>query len=648
MSLMKHRKEHDLTFKDFAKAKINYLEKKLSKRKNLLRITHNKLKERIKELTCLYQISKIIENQKYDTDLLIYEVLKIIPSAFQFPDLVQVCVNYKFKIYHNKDFRKTIYLISSQAIINNEEFKLTVYYTSEEEFLIQEKKFLKEVVEKLKLGIEQRQLLTFLSESERKFKELTENSLLGIAIIQDGKFVYTNDMLSQINNFSREEMYKWKKNEVFDHIHPDDKEKLKKLFKDVQDKEINYTDFVFRAYPKFGELHYLRAFARYVTYNHSPALQVELLDETAHVKAQNLLIESERKLAYLFKNTLEGILVIGSEGKVIEANDSAINLLGYQSRKEFIGIEATKLHPKPGDREKIIEITRNNSCMLNDYEMEVKRKDGKIITTLVNSKMYLNEDDSINHIEIFFNDITKIKKYQKKLEDLIHIKSGFLKRVSHDLKTPLTAIDGFANFFLMDNEDSLSEERLIPIKNIISGAQKLKIIIAKLLKGAALEDISYTLKKQRHNLSELIQFILSELSALIQRKKHQIIENIDKNLVLEFDEDELSDAITNLISNSIKFTPSRGKIKISSKKSKNFVIISVQDNGVGFTEEEKSEAFKQFGKINHHLPTGEDNIEGTGLGLYITKKIIEMHGGEVWLESEGRNKGTTIIFTLPL
>ena len=117
---------------------------------------------------------------------------------------------------------------------------------------------------------------------------------------------------------------------------------------------------------------------------------------------------------------------------------------------------------------------------------------------------------------------------------------------------------------------------------------------------------------------------------------------------LDFEKEQIHQVINNLINNSIKYTPRNGKIQIKSQIQNENVLISVKDNGIGLSLSDKNQLFKQFGKIER-FGQGLDVIpDGSGLGLYISKKIIELHGGEIWVESEGKNRGSTFYFTLPL
>ena len=103
-----------------------------------------------------------------------------------------------------------------------------------------------------------------------------------------------------------------------------------------------------------------------------------------------------------------------------------------------------------------------------------------------------------------------------------------------------------------------------------------------------------------------------------------------------------------ILINTINFTPPGGEIKIFSEVKSNFFIISIEDNGIGFSAKKKTQLFKQFGKIERYGQGWDVGIEGTGLGLYIAKKIIELHGGNIWMESAGRNRGSKFSFSLPI
>jgi len=119
-------------------------------------------------------------------------------------------------------------------------------------------------------------------------------------------------------------------------------------------------------------------------------------------------------------------------------------------------------------------------------------------------------------------------------------------------------------------------------------------------------------------------------------------------MITNFEKEKIYEVLMNLVSNAIKYTPTNGKITISSEVQNGNYVISVQDTGIGLTDEEKAKIFKKFGKIERYGKGLDVVSEGSGLGLYISKKIIELHKGNIWVESEGRKKGSTFYFSLPI
>jgi signal transduction histidine kinase len=155
------------------------------------------------------------------------------------------------------------------------------------------------------------------------------------------------------------------------------------------------------------------------------------------------------------------------------------------------------------------------------------------------------------------------------------------------------------------------------------------------------------LKIKENNLSDLVKEILSEFEGIATMRKHEIILDIDENILLDFDKNQIKELISNILLNSIKFTPPGGLINIRTELTNDSVILSINDNGIGFTEEEKRQLFTRFGKIERYNQNLDVIIEGAGLGLFISKKLIELHGGKIWMESKGRNKGSTFFISLP-
>jgi two-component system sensor histidine kinase VicK len=146
------------------------------------------------------------------------------------------------------------------------------------------------------------------------------------------------------------------------------------------------------------------------------------------------------------------------------------------------------------------------------------------------------------------------------------------------------------------------------------------------------------------NLLEVANKIVINKQLVLEEKRIKIQNNIDEEYTINADKLQLKELFDNLITNAIKFTPENGVIKIDAKKDKHFTTVSIKDTGIGMTEEEIDRIFDEFYKVD---PSRHD-LESSGLGLPICKRIVEKHGGHIWVESPGPNRGCNVCFTIPV
>ncbi|MBA7555934.1 Sensor histidine kinase ResE [subsurface metagenome] len=240
-----------------------------------------------------------------------------------------------------------------------------------------------------------------------------------------------------------------------------------------------------------------------------------------------------------------------------------------------------------------------------------------------------------------------LEKQNITLNEINKLKTELFSRTSHELKTPLISIKGFTELLLTLHKSKLDPETISILEEIKDGGKRLEKIINLLLESAKLEADQLELNIAKEDLTFLINFCVKELKGLTTLRNQSIIFDSNNKLEANFDKERVYEVISNLLLNAVKYTPPGGTISIQVHIEDDSYIISIKDNGIGFTEEDKSQAFKQFGKIERYGQGWDVAIEGTGLGLYITKKLVELHGGKIWLESEGRNKGSTFSFSIP-
>lgn len=239
-----------------------------------------------------------------------------------------------------------------------------------------------------------------------------------------------------------------------------------------------------------------------------------------------------------------------------------------------------------------------------------------------------------------------IKEEIEKLKELDQIRRDLITRVSHELKTPLFIVYSGSEFLLNNYKDQISDESLEIIKMIYRGSKRLNLLIANLLDASRIESSKLELKKKRENFVEIIKKCIDDILHLVNKRSLSLNIDLPKELYIEVDKIRIEQVIINILLNAVKNTSKNGKIYISLEEHENYIYIIIKDTGVGFTKNEMELVFKKFGKIERYGMGLDIDINGSGLGLYISKEIVDLHGGKIWVESKGRNKGSTFIVKL--
>jgi len=377
---------------------------------------------------------------------------------------------------------------------------------------------------------------------------------------------------------------------------------------------------------------------------------VSLLDITNRKIIEQKLKESEEKFRTIAEQSSIGV-IIQQEGFIVFTNMVVSEIIEYPI--EEINNQAVENIYKMVYKEDLpLMVEKFKGRESSDYEsvsqfeLRILTKLGKIKWVSIFTKpiIYLGKKAVLSTLI----DITAKKQVEDELREVSRLKSDLISRTSHELKTPLVSIKGYADLLLSQHYDRLDFYTISILHEIKQGCSRLESLIKDLLETSKLESGEIELNKSEENLSFLIRFCIKDLQGLIEIRKHELFLDIQENMITEFEKEKIYEVIINLLSNSIKYTPSNGTIKINSELIDNHYIISIADNGIGLTEQEKLKIFKKFGKIERYGKGLDVISEGSGLGLYISKKIIELHKGKIWVESEGRDKGSTFYFSLPI
>ncbi|MHA1489986.1 MAG: PAS domain S-box protein [Promethearchaeota archaeon] len=483
-----------------------------------------------------------------------------------------------------------------------------------------------------------------LKESEEKYRRLTEN-ILDVIVETNlkGYFTHVSPQFYEIFGYRQEEMIN---RNVSDKVHPDDLPYFLETFKNLVNSKGTAT-LEIRVQHEDGHYIPISVKAKFLRIDEKNRIIGTIRDISERKKVEQELKDSEEKYRRIVENVNDFIIILNDKYEYEYINKRIHEkILGY-SYDNMIGKKVLNfIHPD--DLQRVAKGLQDGmDAGEGVIELRFKHKEGHWIWIGCKGRTFIDKDGNIKGL-IIGRDITEHMKYEKKLEEINELKSEFLRKTSHELKTPLISIKGFTDLFLEKYFSKLDTDMMTIIDEIKQGCNRLELIIRDLLIGAKLESGQIKLNLSKENLSFLIKYCVNELDILARKRNHDVIFNVQDNLITEFEKERIHDVISNLFSNAVKNTPPNGEIIIQTEIKKDFYVVSIKDNGIGLTEEEKNKIFKQFGKIKRYDQGLEPEIEGSGLGLYISKKIVELHGGKIWAESEGRNKGSTFFFSLPI
>lgn len=273
---------------------------------------------------------------------------------------------------------------------------------------------------------------------------------------------------------------------------------------------------------------------------------------------------------------------------------------------------------------KLKEYTENISK--GKYDIDIKMKESK---------------DEIGSLALSFKDMTqKIKSYNNELKNLINQKNELVNQLGHDLKNPLNPLINLIPLLEKTETDSNKKEML---KVVNRNVGYMKNLVTNILELARLNSSATKFKIEETNISQELNKVINSNELILNEKKIKIVNNVPNNIRVSADRLRIEELFNNLLNNSIKYSDNSGSIVIDAKSDDDLVTISVKDFGIGMTEEQMSHVFDEFYKAD----SSRHDFDSSGLGMTICKRIVERHGGDIWVESEGRGKGTTFYFTLP-
>lgn len=369
-----------------------------------------------------------------------------------------------------------------------------------------------------------------------------------------------------------------------------------------------------------------------------------LKSEEALERDREHIAAERNKLEVVIAGISDAIIATDTSGAIILFNKAAELITGYT----FTDVEAKHIDEYIQLRNDEDNVLFDKLCpphtpgfegvVFEKRGLTLQGRDEKTVTVDVISSQ-ISEAESINlGCILLLHDVTK----EKALEDM---KLDFVSLAAHELRTPLTAITGYLSVFIDENEKELNLDQLTMVSRANIASQQLVGLVENLLNVSQIERGSVTLQVAPVKWSDTVRMVVADLQNRARDKQIALVFNESTEEISDVYVDKLraTEVVNNLVANAINYTEQHGSVTVWLEQRGDEVLTYIKDTGVGIPKEALPNLFTKFFRVSGALEHGS---KGTGLGLYISKSIIEMHHGKIWVESE-LGKGSTFIFSLP-
>lgn len=359
------------------------------------------------------------------------------------------------------------------------------------------------------------------------------------------------------------------------------------------------------------------------------------------LQREELLKKEKKETETLLQSLTDGVVTLDQQGTIIAFNKAAEETSGFMVN-DVVGKNIDDiLHFYDG--QEIIPFfvyNQQSESMIRKFHekgLHLARKDGIKISLTLTITPVLFEDKKTGFI-IAFHDLSQ----EQELEEM---KLDFVSMAAHELRTPLTAIRGYASILDMQNARDLNESGKQLLKRVVVSSETLGNLIENLLSVSRIERSMFSVNARPVDLATTIKNSVDNVRQQAHTKNQTIDLMLPDELpVVVADAFRIGQVVLNLVANAVNYTQEKGTITVKAERKDNLLYVSVSDNGPGIPPDALQKLFTKFFRVSGVLEQGS---KGTGLGLYISKSIIEMHRGKIWAEST-IGHGSTFIFTLPI
>ncbi|OLS13839.1 MAG: sensory transduction histidine kinase [Promethearchaeota archaeon CR_4] len=366
------------------------------------------------------------------------------------------------------------------------------------------------------------------------------------------------------------------------------------------------------------------------------------------------LLENAERFHDLINSLPQVIYETDALGTFSFVNDSVFQVFGF-TRDDITGITNIEQLIESEDRVEIKEhmIQMMQSGEAGSFEYTAIRKDGNTFPIQIYAAPIIKGKNA-GGIRGIISDISKQKKSEIALKELLEkslqiseMKSNLITFASHELKTPLVPIMGWSELIENSLKKGKSLDKMInlgDIESITRSAKKLSKIIDNFLDVGRIQSNRMELHKNEQSTADLMERAIESVTPLA-KTFNITIHNDLQNQSLYIDGFRIEEVFTNILSNAIKYSPPKSNVWITSERLEGIYIVSIRDQGEGFTSEQLQDVWHPFS--TSYLVKSDSPFPGTGVGLYLSKSIVELHDGKIEISSAGRKQGSTIKITLP-